>query len=63
VLKRLLYRLTGRHEGSPLASEEDPRWGMLSEGYRTADARDVVEEDGVVTSGPGGTPQDGRSTD
>jgi hypothetical protein len=33
---------------------------MQSEDYRRADPRDVVEEDGVVMSGPGGTPQDGK---
>jgi hypothetical protein len=31
---------------------------MQSEDYRTADPRDVVEQDGVVMSAPGGTPQD-----
>jgi hypothetical protein len=61
VLKRLLYRLTGRHEGSPLDRDADPRGGMQSEGYRTSDPRDVVDEDGVAMSGPGGTPQDGKS--
>jgi hypothetical protein len=36
----------------------DPRGGVQSEEYRHADPRDVVEEDGVVMSGPGGAPQE-----
>jgi len=39
----------------------DPRGGVQSEEYRTADPRELVEEDGVVMSGPGGTPQEGES--
>jgi hypothetical protein len=58
VLEKLLRKLRGEPEGSPLDREGDPRGGMQSEDYRTADPRDVVEEDGVVMSGPGGTPQD-----
>lgn len=52
-----------RQEGDPeaLAREGDPRGGLQSEEYRTADPRDVVEEDGVVMSGPGGAPQEGES--
>jgi hypothetical protein len=60
VLDRLLRKLRGEPEGSPLDLEDDPRGGMQSEQYRTADPRDVVEEDGVVMGGPGGTPQDGK---
>jgi hypothetical protein len=41
--------------------EGDPRGGLQSEEYRSADPRDVVEEDGVVMSGPGGAPQEGES--
>jgi len=33
---------------------------MQSEEYRTADPRDIVEQDGVVMAAPGGTPQDGE---
>ena len=62
MLDRLLRKLRGEPEGSPLDRESDPRGGMQSEDYRTADPRDVVEEDGVVMSGPGGTPQDGEPT-
>jgi hypothetical protein len=54
-----------RQEGDPeaLAREGDPRGGLQSEEYRTADPRDVVEEDGVVMSGPGGAPQEGESVE
>jgi hypothetical protein len=37
--------------------EGDPRGGMQSEEYRHADPRDIVVEDGVAMSGPGGAPQ------
>ena len=60
MLEKLLRKLRGEPEGSPLDREGDPRGGMQSEDYRTADPRDVVEQDGVVMSGPGGTPQDGK---
>ena len=52
-----------KQEGDPeaLARLGDPRGGLQSEEYRTADPRDVVEEDGVVMSGPGGAPQEGES--
>jgi hypothetical protein len=58
VLRSLWNKLTGKDDGSPLERDDDPRGGMQSEEYRTADPRDVVEEDGVVMSAPGGTPQD-----
>jgi hypothetical protein len=58
VFRTLLDKLSGKPEGSPLDREGDPRGGMQAEEYRTADPRDVVEEDGVVMSAPGGTPQD-----
>jgi hypothetical protein len=49
-----------KHQGAPhaLDREGDPRGGVQSEEYRRADPRDLVEEDGVVMSGPGGAPQD-----
>ena len=43
--------------------EGGPRGGLQSEEYRTADPRDVVEEDGVAMSGPGGAPQEGESVE
>ncbi len=36
----------------------DPRGGVQSDEYRHADPRELVEEDGVAMSGPGGSPQD-----
>ena len=52
-----------KQQGDPdaLAREGDPRGGLQSEEYRTADPREVVEEDGVVMSGPGGAPQEDLS--
>jgi hypothetical protein len=41
----------------------DPRGGLQSERYRSADPRELVEEDGVVMSGPGGTPQEEKSVE
>ncbi|HYY33268.1 MAG TPA: hypothetical protein VE693_06735 [Gaiellaceae bacterium] len=46
-----------------LAREGDPRGGLQSDEYRTADPREVVEEEGVVMSGPGGAPQEGESAE
>jgi hypothetical protein len=52
-----------KQEGDPhaLDREGDPRGGLQSDEYRHADPRDVVEEDGVVMSGPGGAPQEDLS--
>ena len=58
MLRRFLNKLTGRPGGSSLDRDDDPRGGMQSEEYRTAEPRDVVEDDGVIMSAPGGTPQD-----
>jgi hypothetical protein len=44
-----------------LDREGDPRGGVQSDEYRTADPRELVEEDGVVMSGPGGALQEGAS--
>jgi hypothetical protein len=44
-----------------LDREGDPRGGVQSDEYRTADPRDVVEEDGTVMSAPGGAPQEETS--
>ena len=41
----------------------DPRGGVQSDEYRHADPRDVIEEGGVVMSGPGGAPQEGESVE
>jgi hypothetical protein len=44
-----------------LDREGDPRGGVQSDDYRTADPRELVGEDGVVMSGPGGAPQEDTS--
>jgi hypothetical protein len=44
-----------------LDREGDPRGGVQSDEYRSADPRDVVEEDGTVMSAPGGAPQENAS--
>ncbi len=55
-------RTAARQEGDPhaLDREGDPRGGVQSDAYRTADPRDLVEEGGTVMSGPGGAPQEGQ---
>ena len=67
-LDRIFGRSRGtaaKQEGDPeaLEREDDPRGGLQSDEYRTADPRDVVEEGGTVMSGPGGAPQEGMSPD
>jgi hypothetical protein len=51
-----------KQQGDPhaLDREGDPRGGVQSEEYRSADPREVVAEEGVVMSGPGGAPQEGE---
>ena len=44
-----------------LDREDDPRGGVQSDEYRSADPRDVVEEGGTVMAGPGGAPQEDSS--
>lgn len=46
-----------------LDREGDPRGGVQSDDYRHADPRELVEDGGVVMSGPGGAPQEGESVD
>ncbi|MBD0291306.1 MAG: hypothetical protein ICV74_08630 [Thermoleophilia bacterium] len=41
--------------------EGDPRGGVQSEAYRSADPRDVVQEGDVLMSGPEGAKQDDTS--
>jgi hypothetical protein len=45
-------------QGPSAEAARDPRGGAQSDAYRHADPRDLVEEDGVVMSGPGGAPQE-----
>jgi hypothetical protein len=54
-----------KQQGDPAALERegDPRGGLQDESYRTAEATDVVEAEGVAMSGPGGAPQEGTSTE
>jgi hypothetical protein len=60
-------RLFGKREDEPTAARQegdahaldrpgDPRGGVQSEEYRHAGPEDLVEEDGVAMSGPGGAP-------
>ena len=61
MLRRFLQKLRGgARSGDPrqLNRDDDPRGGMQSKEYRSADPRDIVEEGGVVMSGPGGAPQE-----
>jgi len=55
-------RRAARQQGDPhaLDREDDPRGGVQSDAYRTADPREVVQEGGTVMSGPGGAPQEGE---
>ena len=50
-----LDRILGRSRENASGLDPDRR----SEEYRTADPRDLVETEGGLTAGPGGTPQDG----
>ena len=54
-----------KHEGGvhALDREDDPRGGVQSDEYRTADPRDVVEEGETVMAAPGGAPQEGASVE
>ena len=54
-----------KQQGDPeaLDVEGDPRGGLQSDEYRHADPRDLVEEDGTVMAGPGGSPQEGESVE
>ena len=46
-----------------LDREGDPRGGVQSDEYRTADTRDIVEEGGTVMAAPGGAPQENTSAE
>jgi hypothetical protein len=65
VLERFRKRRGAKQEGDvhALAREDDPRGGVQSDAYRLADPRQTVEEEGVVMSGPGGSPQEGKSVE
>jgi hypothetical protein len=60
----MLGRWLRRGEKRRAAKQQgDPRGGLQSEEYRHADPREIVEEDGVVMSGPAGAPQEGESVE
>jgi hypothetical protein len=62
-LKRGEKHRANKQEGDvhALDRENDPRGGVQSDEYRTADPREVVEDGGTVMSGPGGAPQEDTS--
>jgi hypothetical protein len=64
-LRRREKRRANKQEGDvhALDREGDPRGGIQSEEYRTADPRDVVEEGSTVMAAPGGAPQEGTSAE
>jgi hypothetical protein len=43
--------------------EGEPRGGVQSDEYRHADPRELVVEDEVAMSGPGGAPQEGSTAE
>jgi hypothetical protein len=58
-------RRASRQQGDvrALDRDDDPRGGIQSDAYRSADPRGVVEVEGVVMSGPGGAPQEGKTVE
>jgi hypothetical protein len=44
-----------------LDREGDPRGGVQSDQYRTADPRELVDDAGTVMAAPGGAPQEDTS--
>jgi hypothetical protein len=58
----MLKRLFGRGDKTD-SHEDEPRGGLQSEKYRTADPREIVQEGDVAMSGPGGAPQEGESVE
>ena len=52
-----------RGDSKALVRDGDPRGGLQSPEYRTADPREIVEEDGTAMSGPGGAPQEDDTPD
>ncbi|HEY3577996.1 MAG TPA: hypothetical protein VGK68_08405 [Gaiellaceae bacterium] len=70
----MLKRLFGKRDEEPTAARQegdvhaldgpgDPRGGVQSEEYRHAAPDDLVEEGGVVMSGPGGAPPTEKSVE
>jgi hypothetical protein len=54
-----------KQQGDPgaLEREGDPRGGLQTEEYRHAEPTDVVQDEGVAMSGPGGAPQEELSAE
>jgi hypothetical protein len=60
--KREEHRADKQHgDVHALDREGDPRGGVQSDDYRTADPRDVLEDNGAVMATPGGAPQEETS--
>ena len=59
-LRRKEKHRADKQQGDPAALERegDPRGGLQSPEYRQAAPTDVVEDEGVAMSGPGGAPQE-----
>ena len=62
-LKRGEKHRANKQEGDvhALDREGDPRGGVQSDEYRSADPREVVEAEGTVMAAPGGAPQEDLS--
>ena len=62
-LKRGEKHRADKQQGDPhaLDVEGDPRGGVQSDEYLHAEPTELVEEDGVVMSGPAGAPQEDLS--
>jgi hypothetical protein len=54
-----------KQQGDPheLDRAGDPRGGVQSAEYRTADPREIVTDEAVAMSGPGGAPQEDTTPD
>jgi hypothetical protein len=65
MFERFRRRRASRQEGDVHAMDrdDDPRGGVQSDAYRSADPRTTVEAEGVAMSGPAGAPQEGKSVD
>ena len=62
-LRRGKKHRANKQEGDvhALDREGDPRGGVQSDEYHSADPRDVIEDEGTVMAGPGGAPQEDTS--
>jgi hypothetical protein len=62
-LKRGEKHRANKQEGDvhALDREGDPRGGVQTDEYRTADPREIVESEGAVMAAPGGAPQEHTS--